>query len=262
MICDPLNPKAINKVDVWQEDFLVRFGSIDRSDRMTLHTVFEFFQEVAISHAENLGVGREDMAQTGQGWVLSRMSVVVDRRPNYTETVKVRTWPSGFEKFFAVRNYQILDKDDKAVVSSRSLWLIVDIEKRRPLRPQVAMESLPMNGLNALPPEANGAAGLAERDNLKEAACRKACYNDLDYNKHVNNSRYIQWIEDTLDLRVLENADKIRLDINYLNEIIEGDTIEIFSAPIEDASVSHAFAFEGRNKESKKAAFRAELRLG
>ncbi|MCL2185204.1 MAG: thioesterase [Treponema sp.] len=261
-ICDAANPKAIDKVNVWQEDFLIRFGAIDRSDRMTLDAVFEFFQEAAICHAENLGVGREDMAQTGQAWVLSRMSVVVDRRPKYTETVTVRSWPCSYEKLFAIRNYQIVDKDGKAVVSARSGWLIVDIEKRRPLRPQIVMDNMPKNeGLDALPPEANGAAGLAERDNLKEVACRKPCYTDLDYNKHVNNVRYIQWIEDTLELQLLEKADKMRLDINYMNEIVEGETIEILCAPIEDVSVTHAFAFEGRDKESKKTAFRAELRL-
>jgi len=268
MNCNPANPKGSGIVDVWQETIPVRFGAIDKSDRLTLNAVFQFFQEAAISHAENLGVGREDMARTGQAWILSRMSVIVNRRPEYCESVVVRSWPCGWDKLFAIRDYEIKDKEDRAAVSARSAWLIVDMEKRRPLRPQSVMDSLPRNeGLEALTPEANGAAGLTVRDNLQKAAERKALYTDVDYNGHVNNVRYIQWIEDTLDLDLLKNAGKMRLDINYLNEILEGETTEILSVPIycedgpENASADYAFAFEGRKKENGQAAFRAELRL-
>jgi acyl-ACP thioesterase len=116
----------------------------------------------------------------------------------------------------------------------------------------------------SLPPEANGAAALRERDNLQKAAERKALYTDIDFNGHVNNVRYIQWIEDTLDPKLLESAVKMRFDINYLSEILGGEVTEILSAPIETetaAPAGSAFAFEGRKTETGQAAFRAELRL-
>ncbi|MCL2264998.1 MAG: thioesterase [Treponema sp.] len=257
MNCDPSNPKGAGIVDVWQETIPIRFGLIDRSDTLTLDAIFRFFQEAAISHAENLGVGREDMANTGQVWILSRMSVLVNRRPRYRDTVTVRSWPRGFEKLFAMRNYEIKDKDGVSVVSGRSAWLVVDMEKRRPLRPQIVMDRLPQNEkLDTFTAADNAAAALEERTNLQKTAERKAGYTDLDYNGHVNNVRYIQWIEDTLNLHVLEKAAKIRLDINYLNEIFEGETVEIYSAQIDEKT----YAFEGR-KETRQAAFRAELRL-
>ncbi|MDR0303059.1 MAG: acyl-ACP thioesterase [Treponema sp.] len=262
MTCNPANPKGSGIVNIWQETYPVRFGSIDRSDRLTLNAVFQFFQEAAICHAENLNVGREDMARTGQIWILSRMSVIVDRRPNYCETITVRSWPRGGEKLFAIRDYDIRDKSDTPIVSARSGWIILDAEKRRPLRPQSIMETLPLNeGVEALSPEAGAIAGLEERSNLQKAAERVARYTDLDYNGHVNNVRYIQWIEDSLEPRLLEAANKTRFDINYLNEILGGEVIEIMSAKIEDASCANAFAFEGRKAENGQAAFRAELKL-
>ena len=262
MKCNPANPKSSEIVNVWQEDFLIRFGSIDNSDRLTLDAVFNFFQEAAISHAENLGVGREDMANSGQAWILSRLSVMVERRPKYLETVNVRTWPRGGEKLFAMRNYEIRDKDNTAIVSGLSAWLVVDIEKRRPVRPQAALEKLPSNeGLNAMPPESNGAAALTARSDLQKVMERKALYTDVDYNGHVNNVKYVEWIEDALAPQFLEKANKMRLDINYVGEILAGEAVEILSAPIDDASCNGAFAFEGRKIENGQAAFRAELRL-
>ena len=259
MKCNATNPKASGPVDIWQETLPVRFGSIDKSNRLTLDAVFRFFQEAAICHAENLGVGLADMARTGQVWIISRMSTMVNRRPNYCETITVRSWPRGAEKLFAMRDYDIRDKDDIAVVSAGSCWIIMDIEKRRPLRPQPVMDSLPKNeNLKAL---SWSPAGLEEHGNLKKVAERQALYTDIDYNGHVNNVRYIQWIEDILAPQLLEKAEKMRFDINYLNEILGGDVIEIMSASLEDRSCSGAFAFEGRKTGNKQAAFRAELRL-
>ena len=266
MLCDIANPKGEGIVDVWREIHSVRFGEIDKSDRLTLSAVLQSFQEAAICHAENLGVGREDMARTGRVWILSRMSVQVERRPKYCETVTIRSWPRGGEKLFAMRDYDIRDKDNIPVVSARSAWLVVDIERRRPLRPQSVMDNLPQNeGQDAFAP---GAAAISERGNLslasdKHAAERKALYTCIDYNGHVNNVSYIKWIEDALNPELLEKADKMRLDINYLNEITAGEVTEIYSARIDDESAAStcAFAFEGRKKESGQTAFRAELRL-
>lgn len=262
MNCNPANPKEGGIKNIWQETFPVRFGAIDRSDKLTLSGMFEYFQEAAISHAENLGVGREAMASAKQGWVLSRMTVLVDRRPNYCETITVRTWPRGGEKLFAMRNFDIRDKDDNAVVSARSAWLIVDLEKRRPLRPQQVMDNLPLNeGIDSLPQEANSCTGLEERANLEKVTERKALYTDIDYNGHVNNVSYIKWIEDCIEPDLLEKAQKMRLDINYLNEILFGENIEIYCIPLDDENSSTAYALEGRKKDSGHAAFRAELRL-
>jgi acyl-ACP thioesterase len=257
MNCNAANPKACGKADVWQENFPVRFGVIDRSDRLTLSGIFQFFQEAAISHAENLCVGREDMARTGQVWILSRMSVQVDRRPNYCESITVRTWPRGGEKLFALRDFDIRDKDGIAVVSARSGWIIIDMEKRRPVRPQSIMDALPLNeGLNALN---SSPVGLGERAGMVKTGERKALYTDIDYNGHVNNTRYVQWIEDAVDSRLLEKACKIRFDINYLTEILFEESAEILYAPVESENGT-IFTYEGRKKNGQTA-FRAELCL-
>jgi acyl-ACP thioesterase len=90
----------------------------------------------------------------------------------------------------------------------------------------------------------------------------------------VNHVSYIRWIEDVIDSSLLEQAKQMRLDINYVNEVLPGDITGIWSAEIEpsaDAAAQfqyNAFAFEGRKIEvhpnsplSNSTAFRAELRL-
>jgi hypothetical protein len=88
----------------------------------------------------------------------------------------------------------------------------------------------------------------------------------VDYNGHVNNISYIRWIEDAINPELLEQARQMRLDINYLNEVLRNEITGIWTAPIEATlpagelyPPAQAFAFEGRKENH--TAFRAELRL-
>jgi acyl-ACP thioesterase len=241
-------------MDVWKETYSVGFTAVDESGSLTLAAAFDYFQEAAIRHAEHLGVGRAPMAALGQGWVLSRVSVLMRRRPRQTEQITVRTWPRGWEKLFALRDFDIQDGAGTPLAVARSCWLIVDLEKRRPLRPQAAMEKLPLNeGLDALP---EGGKGLDTPPGMEKAAERTAVYSDIDFNGHMNNARYVQWIQDIA--AALAQAQTMRLDINYLSEVKAGETLELWKAPLVSQS-GRAMAVEGRR--GGQAVFRAELRL-
>jgi acyl-ACP thioesterase len=249
---------------IWETSFLVGFGAIDRSDRLTIAGAFEYFQDAAINHAEDLGIGREAMAETGQVWILSRMSALIERRPAYREPVTVRTWPCGWEKLFALREYDIRDAADRRIARGSACWLIFDAEKRRPLRPGPVMENFPRNdGMEKL---AGGAASLEPVEPLRKAGERRALYSDIDYNGHVNNTRFIQWIQDVADPGVLENAGTIRLDINYLGEIKIGEVVGLWTGGIRDSlerpSREAGIAFEGRRPQDLRPLFRAALLTG
>jgi acyl-ACP thioesterase len=268
-------------IDIWREQYPVRFGDADRSDRLTLGAALGYFQEAAIDHAEVLGCGRDELARIRQGWVLSRMSVFMEARPRYRDVACVESWPRGAEHLFARRDYAIRDTEGRALVRGRGDWLILDIEKRRPLRAEPVMAKLPLNdGVNGL---ADMPPALPAHESLASAGKRVAAYSDIDFYGHVNNARYIQWIEDMTDIGALTDARQMRLDINYLIEIKPGETVELFCGPIsalpetkdgaplckEDypAQPTAACAYAGfacgeDGVRSDKPSFRAELRLG
>jgi acyl-ACP thioesterase len=275
-------------MDIFTEAYPVGFTAVDESGCLTMAAAFDYFQEAAIRHAEALGVGRLPMAEIGQGWVLSRISVLMERRPRYEEQITVRTWPRGGEKLFALRDFDIRDAADTPIVRARSCWLIVDIERRRPLRPQATMDKLPLNaGRDSLPGGGGGIdawpADLAAV--ALKAGSRRAAYSDIDFNGHMNNARYVEWIQDIGDgdsgPEALAGAKTMRLDINYLSEVKLGETIELWTAPLPSPSGGKAFRENGAFKEAGafrengmtiegrrttaegtgQTAFRAELRL-
>jgi acyl-ACP thioesterase len=256
-------------IPIWQENIFARFTDVDHSNRLTLAAAFDYFQEASTQHAGALGVGVETLKQTGVAWILSRITVRIEHRPHYGDKLTVQTWPRGAEKLFAVRDCAILDEAGTILARARSNWLIVDLEKHRPLRPHLTMERLPLNeGIDMV---SERIINLEPHEGMAKIGERRALYSDIDYYGHVNNARYAQWIQDSVDPELLEHAEALRLDIAYLQEIKLGETIELWQSPLQTplAPVPNApaFAFEGRRSGSDTASlkqgavFRAELYL-
>ncbi|MDR2864029.1 MAG: acyl-ACP thioesterase [Spirochaetaceae bacterium] len=252
-------------MDIWRNKQKITFNDVDASGGITPFALFNYFQDAAESHAEIIGVGREAMESRKQLWVLSRISVFIEKRAKLDQEVLIQSWPRGFDRLFCVRDYTLADLSNNIIVRARSGWLVLDAEKHRPLRPQSLELSLPENkNLDALP---FLLPALAARDELRKTSERTALYSDIDFNAHVNNARYVQWIQDISDADSLKNAHEIRIDINYLNEIKQNDILDIFTAHIEQekdallADAGFALAIEGRKRDNNEAAFRAELRM-
>ncbi|MDR2481992.1 MAG: acyl-ACP thioesterase [Spirochaetaceae bacterium] len=241
-------------MNILEEKVNVDFTSVDPSGKITLFSVFDLFQKLAIKHAERLGVGRTVMLSSGRVWLISRVSVLIERRPILDEDIVIRTWPHGSERLFFMRDYDISTTEGVRIARGRAGWIVVDIKSRRPLRPSEAGLTLPQNGETETMIEMP--AGLSSRDDLVKTSERKVLYSDIDLNVHVNNARYVQWVQDIIDPKTLENASKMRFDINYVSEVKCGDTIEFWTM-----RNSGATFIEGRKVSDGTAGFRAQLSL-
>jgi acyl-ACP thioesterase len=242
-------------MDILEHNQKILFDDVDAGGRLSPAAIFDYFQDAAEEHAEALGVGREVMNARRQVWVLSRMACVVDKRPRLDDDIVLRTWPRGFSHLFCVRDYEIASPAGEVLARARSGWLILDMDKRRPLRPERLDVPLPLNeGRDALP---GNPPDLREPDGLKSIGTRRAAYSDIDANGHMNNTRYVQWIQDAVPGALLVDADRLRLDVNYLAETRLDEEVELWTANLADAN---GCALAGR-KAGAQTAFRAELRL-
>ncbi|MBO4553603.1 hypothetical protein J5754_04250 [bacterium] len=171
-------------------DIVPRHSEVDINGKVKLRAVFDYIQEAAAQHAELLGCGMRFLAKEKKIWVLSRMRLHFNRPLLLGEKLTVFTYPRGFDKLFALRPLVIKDENGEEVMQALSLWLLLDMERGRILRP---MENLacPMPDNSEFPgyfdtPDKPSAS----IENLKEIFTSTTRDAQIDLNRHMNNAEY------------------------------------------------------------------------
>jgi acyl-ACP thioesterase len=222
--------------DVWTEGFRVRAYEADPDGLAPAATLVDYFQEAAGNHASSVDLERgPSLLPDRYGvWVLTQLQLDVDRRPAWREAVTLATWASGRDKLYAWRDFEMTG-DDGPIARGTSRWLVLDAERRRPVRLPGTVERLPLadrpaalarEDLALSPPE-----GVAHTDR------RRVRLSDLDQNAHANNARYLVWALDALPDPPGALAGFALL---FKAEAVLGDEIVSESGALSDGRIRHA----------------------
>ncbi len=202
--------------NTYKKDFEVRYYEIDKFQKATLLTLLNFLEEAAICHSEAAGFGVSRLLEMGRGWVLNRWLLEIDDYPRLGDTVTVETWPSFIEKFYSIREFSVWDRSGRDIVKARSLWIFLDINKRRPVRiPSDFPEAYGFNDKKALERDFSDFEHVEKFDFSAGFNVRRS---DIDTNNHVNNARYVEWMLETTPFDVYESGSPSEIEIIYKKE--------------------------------------------
>lgn len=153
--------------------------------------------EAAWQHARSFGVAFTE-EEVRHFWILHRLGFRVLRSPRWGEEIVIETWPSRVQRLFAMREFSI-SADGELLVEASSAWIILDAVTRRPVRPENHLapdwrvEEVPLEIPTG---KLDGIARKTAAALLGEARWHPVRESDIDRNGHVNNARYVQWLED------------------------------------------------------------------
>ncbi|MBO4352237.1 MAG: acyl-CoA thioesterase, partial [Eggerthellaceae bacterium] len=114
-----------------ERDYRLRWMDFDRYGRMQPAAILDIFQDLAIAHAESLGIGRAAMLERGVVWVVIRMKLEMLGEPRPDSVVSVRTWPHSLSKFSFIRDFLMRDEDGAELVKATQEWVLMNFETRR-----------------------------------------------------------------------------------------------------------------------------------
>jgi acyl-ACP thioesterase len=232
----PKNSVSMPAPNVWQQTHQIRSYEVDCHHRLTILSIFNFMQEAASRHAEALGVSIQQLLLENYTWLLSRLKIKIASFPVWQDRITISTWPSGAQRLFALRDFQLQDKHDQTVAAAVSAWLVLDVEKRRPVRIGPFIEKLrPLEGQHILPDTLDKLPGLEFRTHEKKFVVR---YRDLDINQHVNNVSFVEWLVESIPNGVLNTAVLAELEINFMAEAFYEDRILAACHPLDPHNTS------------------------
>ena len=215
----------------FERKYPVNVFDTDHTGKLSLGSLFNYFQDLAGRHASALGFGREHLMTNGFFWVLSRLTVEIESLPSSWEEVTLRTWPRGTDSIFAIRDLEMYNEEGRRLAAASSSWVVVDFNTRRVQRPDRALSHL-----NASFPDERALASNASKvPNLPADRHRitdmVATASDIDVNLHVNNARYIHWVGTSYETEFIRTHAPRIVEVNYLSEGYQGDKINIITAP-------------------------------
>ncbi|UJP65229.1 acyl-[acyl-carrier-protein] thioesterase [Mongoliitalea daihaiensis] len=214
----------MNQSFQFEKDFEVLSFQIDPQGKLRWSSLADMMQEVAWRHADSRDFG-QNLFDQGYMWVMSRFEIKVQSLPSWGEKITVKTAGRGIDKLFALREFQVCNEAGQVLATAMSAWLLLDMESKRPQRPDKVLPSELFAVVNdsSLTP-----AKVLTLADMTNAGVIQVRYSDLDMNNHVNNVSYIRWVEDFMRERNWTIQDVL---INYLAEISAGQLIHLTYHP-------------------------------
>ncbi len=210
---------------IFERTYFLTPAECNPQGRMPITLLINRLIEVATLHANEIGIGYTYLVTRNETWVLSRVGVEMDRYPAVNEQYTVRTWMSGINRLFSDRDFEILDGNGTTIGWARTVWAVLNTENRQ------AADMSHMYHIRGLFPDDKTckAAQLARLRPLTnyETIDYRFTYCDIDFNRHVNSSRYIELLLNCRSLDFHDHNRLTRFEINYLHEAYYNEHVEV-----------------------------------
>jgi acyl-ACP thioesterase len=241
----------MSNISIYQDTFKVRAYEVDVNNQLSVVSLANYLQEAAGEHARILGIGMLDLHSKRLAWVLMRLKLNIIRQPSHLEEITVQTYPTGFEKIYVYRDFQVFDAKGNLIAFATSTWLVIDIEKRSMVRvPNFILNiSLPSDRA-FFDPSKNK---ISKIDLVSHSQNFKVRFHDLDINRHVNNAYYFQWMLESLPIDFLAERQLQEIDLLFRIESTFGDELESINQKLNTDFFIHSLHRPQDQKELAQA---------
>jgi len=211
-------------VEVKEEQFRIRTYECGVDGRIKIFSLMQYLQEIAALHAEQLGLGFDRLSEMGGYWVLSNIKIVISRLPVREDQITLRTWPSGYSRTIATREFVGKDQNGSELFRAGSEWMVMNKQTNR-LKNLFKLDfNLSKAGVKALPDELKR---LEPNGDCRKVDVVRVPRSAIDLNGHVNNTEYVRWGIDALSKAFKINENIHCVQATYLSEVFEGDELDM-----------------------------------
>ena len=208
---------------LYVQEFLINDMAVDRYGYLKPSAILFYAQEVAGQHCNQLSVDYDTLAKRRMFWAVIRHRVQITRLPVRGETIRVETWPMPTTRSAYPRSVVAYDAQGRECFRSISLWVLMNLDTRAMILPGKSGIEVAgtLRGNELAAPSALAPGKLSNRRS------RRICYTDLDRNGHINNTRYLDWIDDLLPSEFHVDNRPREITVCYYSEGREGQELEL-----------------------------------
>ena len=211
----------------YQKQVVITPSRCDATSRLSLHSIFVLFQDIASEHAESLGIGGAALAEKGLFWLTVRTRVKVYSRPRMMQEATVQTWLGKFAPGdLRTDRYYRLTCGGRLVAEGRTEWSILRLADNSVARMrEVGMPDVEIREETVCDaPFSRFRADFAEDNFSMEHIVRPS---DVDMGQHMNNTAYVRTILDTFTVPELKALKPAELEICFRQPCFGGQALTV-----------------------------------
>ena len=203
----------------------------DETSRISIPGFLDMFQDIAGFHAKTIGIGALELEEKGLFWIVSKIRLVIKKRPLVQETLEETTWIQPAEKVVCERDWA-LTQDGEQIAYVKSMWALL---RREDFRPVLMSGVYPDSDFTIAPPDSEPFTRISKKfENAEPIGEYRIRSVDIDRGGHFNNGNYVKAMLGCFTCAQIAEMGISELDLQYHLQCYEGETIRFVRRPSED----------------------------
>ena len=211
---------------IYSKSYQTCWHDTDACRRVRPSQLLVYMQEASNHHIASTGITLDQLRDEKKlAFILSKIQIALYRPLGAYDKIEVQTWTCKGRGFTSPRCFRIL-KDGEVVAEANTQWALLGVEDRQFHRLEETGYEFQDEEPLALtvPARIRFPADLP----LETLGQRRIVYSDLDYNMHMNNTRYPDML---CDFMPLEDVGRIKgISLSYLREAAFGNVVTVLGA--------------------------------
>lgn len=204
----------------YTENYKVKWHDTDATRCVKPSEILVYMQETAnlqLKSADNTLDKMRD--EQGLAFILSKIKLIFHAQLHAYDEISVRTWTCDSRGYTFLRCFDI-HRGEELIAEGISFWALVDLNTRRFVRADGFSLGVESDEPLAIDVPRRIKPSSPETEIL---GTREIRYSDIDYNMHMNNTKYPNML---CDFMPIEKIGSIReMTLEFLHESALGDTL-------------------------------------
>jgi len=226
---------------VFQQKFKTSWHDTDANRIVRPTQLLVYMQETSNFHVASSGMTLDELRDKKRlAFILSKIKLAIHKPLYAYEDIDVETWTAdtrgfGFLRFFRIK------RGEEIIAEAESTWALVGLDDKKLYR----TDSLDWNleGDEVINVGLPNRFRVPHNEELTVLGDRRIVYSDLDYNQHMNNTKYADMLCDFLPIERVGNIKGMSLV--YLHEAHFGDTVTVRAKETEEGYLVRTVNSEG-----------------
>lgn len=207
---------------IYSETMTTRWHDTDATLSVRPSQQLVYMQEMAFRHLDSVGQNLDTMrSERGLAFILTRLTLRFYAPMHPSERITAQTWVCEGKGLNFPRCFRLTKADGTVAAEGVSSWVLIDLSTRLPVRAK--------DFDYGFTPEAPLDFATPRRfilpEHMVEVGTRCIAYSDIDYNGHMNNTRYPDMVCDFLPEGTVPHIHTMHLE--FAKEAKFGATLRV-----------------------------------